>query len=199
MNIRSTFYAALLLVTVVIAACSSEDKKTSQVSARAQAAPKSDNPFKFYKNIEIRPGLSFEAVAWGRGADTVGGYSVYLTDTLHRNYKSISGERKGLLTGFWNLDLDTDGNPEIYLQFTKNKNESDLLVYEFDDNEFRKISFPPLSSKTRSMYLGNDKFTVRNGDLFRSIPVKGDNGAGNSEMKVQYVLQGNSFSVKDAE
>ncbi len=189
--------AGILLSSALFFTACSEEKLPVEGVAKTQEI-KSDNPFHFYKNVEIRPGLNFEAISWGNSSDSVGGFSVLMSDSLHNKFKAINGERSGKLVGFWNLDLDKDGNPELYLQFVKNQNQSDLMVYEFDDNEFRKISFPTLSGKTKAQYLGNDQFSIKGGELFRTIPIKGEaEGDKASEKVVQYMLQNNSFSSKE--
>ncbi|RYE37771.1 MAG: hypothetical protein EOP48_28170 [Sphingobacteriales bacterium] len=197
MKLNSYLSLLLILATTFILACGSDEQPTAVVGVEKSAKPL--NPFKFYKNIEIRPGLNFEVLSWGKGADTLGGYSIFLSDSLRNNYRSIALERKGIITDAWNMDLDTDGNPELYIQFLRNKVESDLVVYEFDDNDFRKISFPSLSAKTRKLYLGNDKFYVKNGSLYRSIPVKNESDTAKKTtevMTVNYDLRGNSFLIK---
>ena len=115
------------------------------------------------------------------------------------NYKSIAVERKGIITDAWNMDLDNDGNPELYIQYVVRKNVNDINVYEFSNNNFDKISFPGLNSSLKKGYQGNDKFFVKNGDLFRSVPVLlTDSGKTATLVKtLAYRLNGNSFSTKE--
>ncbi|KQB98953.1 hypothetical protein [Pedobacter sp. Hv1] len=179
-------------------ACSTDDKSTAVVKTDTGKA-KSGNPFSFYKSIEIKPGYHFEVVSWGKGVDTVGGYLILMSDSIKNNYKSLSDERKGIITDAWNMDLDNDGNPELYIQYVVRKNVNDLNVYEFSGNSFNKISFPGLSSNLKKGYQGNDKFFVKNGDLFRSVPVVTiDSGKTTTLIKtLQYRLSGNSFSTSE--
>ncbi|WP_316841158.1 hypothetical protein [Pedobacter gandavensis] len=190
-------FAGLLL----LAACgdSASDKVTAPSNtANLSEAKKGQGQFPFYKDIAIRPGVNFEVVSWGKGVDSVGGYLILLSDTLRNNYKSFSNERKGIITDAWNMDLDNDGNPEIYIELLSKKNVLDLNVYEYAGGEFRKISFPPLSSSIKKNYVGGDKFIIKDGNLFRSVPVQDDkdttNKAGSAKM-LQYRLNGNSFST----
>ncbi|MES2419622.1 MAG: hypothetical protein V4541_15670 [Bacteroidota bacterium] len=188
-------YAMLILTgTILLAACTN-DKEARLVKTNSAIA-KPANPFAFYKNIEIKPGLHFEVVSWGQGIDTLGGYLLLMSDSIKNNYKSISVERKGIITDAWNMDLDNDGNPELYIQYVVRKNVSDLNVYEFTNNSFDKISFPGLASKLKKDYQGNDKFFVKNGDLFRSVPIAtSDNDKITKSTKtLKYRLSGNSFS-----
>lgn len=192
-------FAGLLL----LAACgnSTSEKITApSTTANTAEAKKTQGQFPFYKDIAIRPGVNFEVVSWGKGADSVGGYLILLSDTLRNNYKSFSNERKGIITDAWNMDLDNDGNPEIYIELLSKKNVLDLNVYEYAGGEFRKINFPPLSASMKKNYAGGDKFIIKNGDLFRSFPVKDDKDTTNKSGTVkmlQYRLNGNSFSTNE--
>lgn len=190
-------FAGLLL----LASCgNSAPEKMNAGKPDAAVAKKAAGQFPFYKDIAIRPGINFEVVSWGKGVDSVGGYLILMSDTLKNTYKSLSNERKGIITDAWNMDLDNDGNPELYIELLSKKNVRDLNVYEYSGGEFRKISFPPLSSTLKKSYAGNDKYIIKNGDLFRSFPAvnPGDTTikAGSVKM-VQYKLDGNSFSTKE--
>jgi hypothetical protein len=182
------------LLVLIFAACANDD--ATKVAKVEEVKPKSENPFPFYKSIEIKPGYHFEVVSWGKGVDTVGGYLLLMSDSVKSNFKSISVERNGVITDAWNMDLDNDGNPEIYIQYVVRKNVNDINVYEFNSNSFDKISFPGLSSNMKKGYQGNDKFYVKNGDLFRSVPVLlTDSGKTSTLVKtLAYRLRGNSFS-----
>lgn len=193
--IKSCFFAlagALLLV-----ACRNEQQPAPV--AKVDNNAKKVNPFPFYKDIEIKPGYHFEVVSWGKGVDTVGGYLLLMSDSVKNNYRSVAGERKGIITDAWNMDLDNDGNPELYIQYVVRNNVSDLNVYEFAGNSFDKISFPGLSSNLKKDYKGDDKFFVKNGDLFRSVPVVStDSGKTTTVIKtLKYRLSGNSFSATE--
>ncbi len=182
---------------LIFAACGGDDATT--VAKVEEVKAKSVNPFSFYKSIEIKPGFHFEIVSWGKGVDTVGGYLLLMSDSIKNNYKSIAIERKGVITDAWNMDLDNDGNPELYVQYVVRKNVNDINVYEFSNNSFDKISFPGLNSDLKKGYQGNDKFFVKNGDLFRSVPlVLTDSGKTSTLVKtLAYRLSGNSFSTKE--
>ena len=189
---------------LLLFSCSnSKDEKTPSVkSAAVVTAKTSGGAFPFYKDINVKPGLNFEVVSWGKGVDSVGGYLILMSDSVRNNYNSISVERKGIMTDAWNMDMDNDGNPEIYIELLSKTNVLDLNVYEYSGGDFRKISFPPLSSNTKKSYAGNDKFLIKNGDLFRSFPLVNPKDttikAGAVKM-LQYRLNGNSFSVNEVE
>ncbi len=190
--LKSVF--AILAVSVMVVACSDNDKAV-QVEQKP-VETKQPNPFPFYKSIEIKPGYYFEVVSWGKGVDSIGGFLILMSDSVKNNYKSISVEREGVITDAWNMDLDNDGNPEIYIQTLVRKNVADVNVYEFG-GDFNKISFPGIS--TMKGYKGDDKFFVKNGDLFRSIPiVQADSGKTTTLVKtIKYRLSGNSFSSSE--
>lgn len=186
------FYSVLL---TVVMSCSSSDTPP----AIKEEPVKTANPFPFYKCIEIKPGYYFEALSWGKGVDSIGGYLILMSDSIKQNYRSISVERKGQLTDAWNMDMDNDGNPEIYIQYVVRKNVHDLNVYEFTGNSFDKISFPGLNSELKKNFSGGDKFFVKNGDLFRAVPLtQTENGQTRTLMKtIAYRLSGNTFSAKE--
>lgn len=193
-TIKSGFL--VLVVTIFVVACTADEKQTDKIPTVSTVA-KAINPFPFYKSIEIKPGFNFEVVSWGKGVDSLGGYLLLMSDSVKNNYKSISVERKGIITDAWNMDLDNDGNPELYVQFVVRKNVNDLNVYEFANNSFDKISFPGLNSEKG--YEGSDQFFVKNGELFRTVPiVKVDSGKTTTLVKtLQYHLRGNDFSVSE--
>lgn len=189
---KAVFAIASISLTVV--ACS-DNEKPVQIEQRT-VETKPSNPFPFYKSIEIKPGYYFEVVSWGKGVDSVGGFLILMSDSVKNRYKSIAVEREGIITDAWNMDLDNDGNPEIYIQTLVRKNVADVNVYEFG-GDFNKISFPGISSMKG--YQGDDKFFVKNGDLFRSVPiVQTDSGKTTTLVKtLKYRLSGNSFSSSE--
>jgi hypothetical protein len=186
------------LGSILMFACTNQDQAAVAPKATQQET-KAPNPFPFYKSIEVKPGYHFEVVSWGKGVDTVGGYLLLMSDSVKNNYRSLAVERKGIIADAWNMDLDNDGNPELYIQYVVRKNVNDLNVYEFAGNSFDKISFPGLSSSMKKGYEGNDKFFVKNGDLFRSVPVVStDSGKVTTLIiTIKYRMSGNSFSTSE--
>ncbi|MBC6111968.1 hypothetical protein ACFOG5_00805 [Pedobacter fastidiosus] len=186
----------LLLITGVLFCFACTEEKPKEVKTETVKAEK--NPFRFYKDIEVKPGLNFEVLSWGKGVDSIGGYQILMSDSVHNNFKSTSVERKGIMTDVWNMDLDNDGNPELYVQLLSKKNVSDLNVFEYSGGDFNKIGFPSLSSNQKKGYAGNDKFFIKNGDLFRSFPVIDLADSTKKIVKTyQYKLSGNSFSTSE--
>jgi hypothetical protein len=196
MKIKKNTLQHLLLITGMLFcfACSETEKKEVKV----ESAKVEKNPFPFYKNIEVKPGLNFEVLSWGKGVDSIGGYQILMSDSVRNNYKSTAVERKGIMTDVWNMDLDNDGNPEIYIQLLSKKNVLDLNVWEYAGGGFNKIGFPSLSTNQKKGYSGNDKFFIKNGDLFRSFPAKDAADTTKTITKTyQYKLSGNSFSTSE--
>ncbi|KQR71242.1 hypothetical protein [Pedobacter sp. Leaf176] len=186
----------LLLLAGMLFCFSCTEEKPKEV--KAEEAKIEQNPFRFYKDIEVKPGLNFEIVSWGKGVDSIGGYQILMSDSVKSNYKSAAVDRKGTLTDAWNMDLDNDGNPELYIQLLSKKNVSDLNVFEYSGGNFNKINFPSLTSNQKKGYSGKDKFFIKNGDLFRSFPVKDEADSAKNVFKTYlYRLSGNSFSTSE--
>ncbi|WP_443946839.1 hypothetical protein ACJVDH_06955 [Pedobacter sp. AW1-32] len=197
MNIQKyTLQHLLLLAGMLFCFACTEEEKPKQAVVETPKAAK--NPFRFYKDIEVKPGLNFEILSWGKGVDSIGGYQILMSDSIRKDYRSVAAERKGILTDAWNMDLDNDGNPEVYIQLLSDKNRSDLNVYELSGSNFNKISFPGLSSNQKKSYRGDDRFFIKNGDLFRSFPVIDQSDSTKTILKTyQYMLSGNSFSSSE--
>ena len=186
----------LLLITGMLFCFACTEDKPAEI--KIETAKTEKNPFKFYKDIEVKPGLNFEIVSWGKGVDSIGGYQILMSDSVKNTYKSAAVERNGVINDAWNMDLDNDGNPEIYIQLLSKRNVLDLNVFEYAGGGFGKISFPSLSSNQKKGYSGNDKFFIKNGDLFRSFPVKDAADSTKTITKTyQYKLSGNSFSTSE--
>ncbi|NII83351.1 MULTISPECIES: hypothetical protein [unclassified Pedobacter] len=186
----------LLLITGMLFCFACKEEKPKEVKTEATKVQK--NPFHFYKDIEVKPGLNFEIVSWGKGVDSIGGYQILMSDSVRNNYRSAAIDRKGILIDAWNMDLDNDGNPEFYIQLLSKKTVSDLNVFEYAGGNFNKISFPSLSANQKKGYTGNDNFFIKNGDLFRSFPVKDSTDSTKTITKTyQYKLSGNSFSTTE--
>ena len=195
-NLSLNFKPLLLLAVVSFFCSCSDEEKPNEVKETVVQGPK--NPFPFYKSIEVKPGQTFEILSWGKGVDSIGGYQILMSDSSKNSFKSVAAERNGILNDAWNMDLDTDGNPEFYMQLLSKKNVLDLNVYEYAGGSFNKISFPSLSSNQKKGYAGGDKFFIKNGDLFRSYPVKDERDSTKNILKtIQYRLSGNNFSTSE--
>lgn len=192
--------SALVAGLLFLFACKGKETPKTTETAVNQTTVKAKSATPFYKDIAIKPGYNFEVMSWGKGVDSLGGYLLLFSDSVKNNYRSLSVERKGIITDVWNMDMDNDGNPELYIELLSKQNVRDLNVYEFSGNSFNKISFPPLGPKSKKYYGGNDKYTIKNGDLFRSFPVVNSTDStlkNGTEKILVYRLRGNTFSVDE--
>jgi hypothetical protein len=158
----------LCLLSLLIS-CGEEEEQSVIVK---QDVKKIQEPFRFHKAIEVKPGLTLDIVSWGRGSDMLGGYLILRSDSTNLSYRSVSGELKGKVVDAWNMDLDTDGSPEVYIQATASGNDSQLNMYvhEFGDNgSNQQIRFPDLNSSLKEGYRGGDSLYINNGKLYREF------------------------------
>jgi hypothetical protein len=180
--------------------CNYDSSKPTAGTESKKTDAKVPGQFSFYKDLVIRPGLNFEVVSWGKGVDSVGGYLLLMSDSLRNDYRSTAVERAGIIKDAWNMDMDNDGNPELYIELMTEKNKLDLNVFEYSRGNFQRIRFPSIPDRLKKVYGGNDKFTIKQGDLYRSFPVVNsrDSTEKAGDLKqVQYTLSGNSFSVRE--
>ena len=199
MNIIKSI-TALCLISLLIS-CGDEEKETVAVK---QEVKKIQEPFRFHKAIEVKPGLTLDIVSWGRGSDLLGGYLILRSDSTRLSYRSVSGELKGKVVDAWNMDLDTDGSPELYIQATVSGNDSKLNMYvhEFGDNgSNQQIRFPDLNSSLKEGYRGGDSLYVNDGKLYREFPffsTKDSTSAAKPKTrKLEYSLKNNSLQFKE--
>lgn len=161
-------------------------------------------PFRYHKAIEVKPGLTLDIVSWGRGSNSVGGYLVLRSDSTHMSYRSIAGELDGKIVDAWDMDLDSDGNPELYIQ-SKGEGEGSYLsmyIYEYSEGgSNQQIRFPDLSGSLKKGYKGNDSVYVKEGKLMREFPLfsTGDSAskATGEIRKLEYSLRSNSLNVRE--
>ncbi|WP_421943433.1 hypothetical protein [Pedobacter sp.] len=197
MKIRTlTKQHLLLLAGMLFCLACTETEEAKEVKLETPVVRK--NPFPFYTDIEVKPGLNFEVFSWGKGKDSIGGYQILMSDSVKNIYRSTSVKRNGILNDAWNMDLDNDGNPELYIQLLSKKTVLDLNVFEYSGGSFNKINFPLLTSNQKKGYNGNDKFFIKNGELYRSFPAKDVEDSTKTLTKTyQYKLRGNSFSTDE--
>lgn len=193
---------SLFLLGLFFVSCGSSEAENAAVGfVKDTAAERTSMPFDFYKDISVRPGLNFEVLSWGKGVDSIGGYTILMSDSSKKLYKSLFNEREGILSDAWNMDLDNDGNPEVYLELLiDNKVRSDLHVYEYVSGSFNKITFPGLGSNLKKNYAGKDKFMIKDGDLYRTYALSGELADGQKATgtkTLHYRLSGNTFSASE--
>lgn len=199
MNVKSIF-SLLFLAIVLLFGCGTEEPKEEV----KPVVKKIMQPFRFHKAIEVRPGLTLDIVSWGRGSSSVGGYLILRSDSTQLNYRSVAGELDGKIMDAWDMDLDSDGNPELYIH-AKGEGKGSYLnmyIYEYADNgSNQKIRFPELSSSSSEGYRGNDSIYIKDGKLLRQFSIYNKNdstGTKTGEIrKIEYVLRNNNFQYKE--
>lgn len=194
---------SILIIAVIFNSCTSSEKPmvVDQKPAKVNFQP----PFRFHKAIEVKPGLTLDVVSWGRGSQSVGAYLILRSDSTHLKYRSISGELDGKIVDVWNMDMDSDGNPELFIQAQGEGEGSHLnmYVFEFTDNgSSQKINFPNLGSSSKKGYKGGDSLYIKEGKLRREFPVEStEENASQKETinkkVLEYGLRNNSFTVSE--
>jgi hypothetical protein len=195
-------FISVLCLTDLLFSCGAEEEK--QVMPVQQEAKKIPEPFRFHKAIEVKPGLTLDIVSWGRGSDSIGGYIILSSDSTRLSYRSVSGELKGNVADAWNMDLDTDGNPELYIQSVGQEKDSYLNMYIYEYGEGgsnQQIRFPDLSSSLKEGYRGEDSMYVKDGRLFREFPFHSKQDSlpkvKPAIKKLEYTLKNNSLQFKE--
>lgn len=199
MNHKSIF-PILFFVSALLIACGGEEPK----QVVKPVAKKIMQPFRFHKAIEVRPGLTLDIVSWGRGSNSVGGYLILRSDSTDLDYRSVAGELDGKIIDAWDMDLDSDGNPELYIH-AKGEGKGSYLsmyIYEYADNGTnQKIKFPELSSSLSEGYRGNDSVYIKDGKLLRQFSLFDKNDSTGTKTgkirKIEYSLRNNSFQFKE--
>ncbi|MEJ7779479.1 MAG: hypothetical protein WKF68_07795 [Daejeonella sp.] len=195
--------ACVFLGAILITSCTTEDKPPAVTKP---AVKKLMAPFRYHKAIEVKPGLTLDVVGWGRGSGSVGGYLVLRSDSTHLSYRSLSGELDGRIVDAWDMDLDSDGNPELYIQ-SKGEGEGSYLnmyIYEYSESgSNQQIRFPTLSGSMKKGYRGIDSVYIKDGKLMREFPLFAtDDSTAKSTgeiRRMEYKLRGNGFQVKEVE
>lgn len=201
MNIKHCLY--LLGFAAIMAGCSnsaSDDKAAGAAAPVATAAPKLLAPFRYHKTVEVAPGLYYDVLGWGRGTDSIGAYQILRSDSASAKYTTTTGDYDGRIIDVLNSDMDTDGNPEIFIhtQAADSSHYAEVYAYEFNDERARKLDFPRLTRSQRKGYRGNDNFFIKDGNLMREFDVynEEDTLAKKPIQKrlIEYNLRGNSLS-----
>lgn len=195
-------FISVLCLTGLLFSCGAEEEK--QAMPLKQEAKKIHEPFRFHKAIEVKPGLTLDIVSWGRGSDSIGGYLILRSDSTRLSYRSVSGELEGKVLDAWNMDLDTDGNPELYIQSVGLAKDSylNMYIYEFGDGgSSQQIRFPDLNSSLKEGYQGKDSIYVKDGKLFREFPFHAVQDSSSKVKpairKLEYTLKNNSLQFKE--
>lgn len=200
--LKPIFTYSLAGIVLLILACSQEPEIQSGPLVTEEKLPQ---PFHFQKSIEIKPGLTFDILSWGRGADSVLSILILRSDSSRADYSSTSAELEGEIADVWNMDMDADGSPEIFIQIKKENQPEEFIlnVYEFDSNGgSQKIKFPDLTSATKKKYRGLDSIYIKDGKLMRQFPLFNEDTLDTKSVGkkvVQYDLSRNTFTVSEPE
>jgi|UniRef100_UPI00404B984A hypothetical protein len=200
MNLK-TILSGIFLASTLFASCSGDEEKKVEVKPKVKMIME---PFRFHKAIEVKPGLTLDIVSWGRGSSSLGGYLILRSDSTHLKYRSIAGELDGKIMDAWDMDLDTDGNPELYIHAKGEGKGSYLSMYIYEYSEGgsnQQIRFPELSSSLKEGYRGNDSVYIKEGKLLREFLVYDKNdstGIATGDIrKVEYTLRNNNLQFKE--
>lgn len=201
MNIKHCLY--LLGFAAIMAGCSnsaSDDKSAGAAAPVAAGAPKLLAPFRYHKTIEVAPGLYYDVLGWGRGTDSIGAFQILRSDSVAAKYTTTTGDYDGHIVDVLNSDMDTDGNPEIFIhtQAADSTHYAEVYAFEYKDDDSRRLDFPRLTRSQRKGYRGNDNFFIKDGNLMREFDVNDeeDTLAKKPIQKrlIEYNLRGNSLS-----
>lgn len=187
--------AILILISVLILQACSGDEPADQIP---DAEPTLTAPFHFQRLLEIKPGLYYDLLSWGRGIDSATALLILRSDSTHRKFRSSDDQIEGKPLDAWDMDLDTDGNPEIVLEVLLNNNTRDLYIYEFDGSgNSQKIRFPVLSDQTLKGFKGKDSIYIKDGKLRRDFMYLPDAETKPYKRSLEYTLRSNSLIVNE--
>lgn len=200
MRIPSAFTFSVLLLSILTSCSNNESSK--KVTSTPNKKKEIMEPFRFHKAIEVKPGLTLDVLSWGRGTESNGAYMILRSDSTHMKYKSTSGELDGKIVDAWNMDMDSDGNPELFIQAQGEGEGSHLnmYVYEYSDGgSAQELNFPSLKGSQKEGYKGQDSIYIKEGNLFRTFPVFDEGDSTNTptaqKRTLIYKLRSNSFQV----
>lgn len=203
MRILASINVTLVCFASVFVSCTSKEEKKAEKPVVKTVLPA---PFRFHKAVEVKPGLTFDVLSWGRGSELSGAFMILRSDSAAIKYRSVTEELEGRISDAWNMDMDTDGNPEIFIEAKSDDKENPLrmYVYEFDDNgNGREIRFPDLTSSTKKNYRGKDSIYVKEGVLYRQFPLFEESDTAGlkptGKKILEYSLRGSTFSVNTVE
>ena len=84
----------------------------------------------------------------------------------------IQGQRDGMVTGVWVVDMKDDGEPELVVAMSSSGSGSygSVHVHERQDDALTQVELPELGGAQRTGYVGHDVFSVESGRLYRKFP-----------------------------
>ncbi len=180
--------------------CGNTAQQTAAVAPTATQAPKVMAPFRFHKTVEVAPGQYYDVLAWGRGSETVGAFEILRSDSATMKYTTTTGDLEGRIMEVFNADMDTDGNPEIFIhtQATDSTHAAKIFAFEYNNAQARELDFPKLTRSQRKGYRGNDHLFIKDGSLMREFNVYNETDSlaktPVDKRLIAYSLRGNSLS-----
>ncbi|WP_342647268.1 hypothetical protein [Mucilaginibacter sp. CSA2-8R] len=197
-------YLYLMLSCMVgLTACSNHNSDDARVAAPvATEAPRVMAPFRYHKTVEVAPGQYYDVLSWGRGSESTGAFEILRSDSATMKYTTTTGDLDGRIVDVFNSDMDTDGNPEIFIhtQAADSTNAAQVIAFEYNDNTARKLEFPRLTKSQRKGYRGNDRFFIKDGNLTREFEVFDDADSLTKtplqKRLIEYNLRGNNLQAK---
>ena len=156
----------LFLGIVLIAACGGDSEMLNSAPKKAVL----EAPFRFQRSLEVKPGLIFDVLTWGRGKDSTSALLILRSDSTHQKFEALNADLVGKPLDVWDMDLDTDGNPELAVQVLLSTGVNDLYIYEFDASGTGSvIRFPAFSDKAKAGFKGKDSIYIKEGELRRDF------------------------------
>jgi hypothetical protein len=185
----------LFLGIVLIAACGGDSETLSSAPKKVALAA----PFRFQRSLEVKPGLIFDVLTWGRGKDSTSALLILRSDSTHQKFEALNADLVGKPLDVWDMDLDTDGNPELAVQVLLSTGVNDLYIYEFDaSGTGNAIRFPAFSDKAQAGFKGKDSIYIKEGELRRDFlyqePVSTEKTI---KRTMAYRLRNNSFQLSE--
>lgn len=204
--LHTSKYILFGLVSTAFFACQPEEKKP--VVQTAPTKKTAMDPFRYHKLIEVKPGLDFDVLSWGRGNDSVGSLLILKSDSSKQQFTTSTYDLEGKIVDVFNTDMNVNGNPEIIVLTEKKESDPetspyDLIVFEYSQRgQPNRLSAPRLSPSQRKGYRGGDRFYMQEGVLMREFPVyegKGDTAKKTDEKRLlEYDVRG-GLVVKEVE
>lgn len=199
MNVKP--FLLVSAAVLMLAACSEPEKKNASATTPIVKGAEMMQPFKYHKLIEVAPGQDFDVLSWGRGGGDTSAFVILHSDSDGRKYTTTTGDLDGPIVNVYNTDMDTDGNPELFIQSKSSDTTHFTKVYafEFNDNEARKLDFPRLTASQRKGYRGGDNFYIKDGKLMREFPLYDGTGKeakpNGQKRQLEYSFHSNTLSA----
>lgn len=145
--------------------------------------------------------IYFLVISWG--SDSIGSYSILMSDSVSGNYISVSQHKQGGVVQSWINDFDRDSLPEIGIvtRSQNNRKTGQMRLHELGRNfTFETIEMQPLNEQLGANYEGSDIFYPQTGQIVREFKTLNyDTVAGETIRRVIYELDNNQLIVTEFE